>query len=84
MRSLLEDIRECQIKDPELKAYVKYLEEKALPTDGDTARRLVCKSKAFEMIDGVLHGESPTVLGRWCVVVPSELKSQLFAKAHGT
>ena len=48
MRSSLEDVRECQMKDPELKVYVKYLEEKALPTDGGAARRLVCESKAFE------------------------------------
>ena len=82
MRSSLEDIRECQMKDPELKVYVKYLEEKALPTDGDTARRFVCESKAFEMIDGVLHRESPTVPSRWCVVLPSELRAQLLAEAH--
>ena len=82
MQSSSKDIRECQMQDPELKAYVKYLEEKALLTDGDTARRLVFENKAFEMIDRVLHHESPMVPGRWCVVVPSELRSQLLVKAH--
>ena len=62
--------------------YIKYLEESELPTDESAARRLVLESKVFEMIDGVLHHESPTVPGRWCVVVLPELRSELLTEAH--
>ena len=78
----LKGIRERQLQNPELMAYIKYLEESELPTDESAARRLVLESKVFEMIDGVLHCESPTVTGRWCVVVPPELRSKLLTEAH--
>ena len=78
----LKDIRERQLQDPGLRTYIKYLEDKELPHDEGAARRLVLESKMFEMIDGILHRESPSVPGRWCVVVPPELRSQLLAEAH--
>ena len=61
----LKDIRERQLRDPGLRTYIKYLEDKELPCDEGTARRLVVESKMFEMIDGILHRESPSVPGRY-------------------
>ena len=63
--------------------YIKYLDY--LPTDESAAIRLVLESMVFEIIDGVLHCESPTVPGRysrWCVFVPPELRSELLTEAH--
>ena len=53
-----------------------------LPEDQKVARKIVLESQHYEMIDGVLHQENPNHPGRWCVVVPKELHSQLLTEAH--
>ena len=45
------ELRQLQIKDPELACYVAYLENGDLPTDDRTARKVVLGSKQYEMID---------------------------------
>ena len=77
-----EKIRELQYKGEELLSYVNYLERGSLPEDAQLVKRIVLGSKNFEMIDGVLHYESPTSPGRWCTVVPRELQQQLLTEAH--
>ena len=62
--------------------YIQYLERGALPIDGQTAKRVVLESKQFELIDGLLHREDPSCPGRWCLVVPKELRPQLLEEAH--
>ena len=39
------------------------------------------ESKNFELIDGLLYRD-PVCPGRWCLVVPKELCSQLLEEAH--
>ena len=40
------------------------------------------ESKNFELIDSLLLHEDPVCPGRWCLVVPKELHSQLLQKAN--
>ena len=60
----------------------EYLECGLLPTDKSIAQKVVLASKHYEMIDGVLHYEDPSRPGRWCVVVPKELRQQIIEEAH--
>ena len=78
----LEKIREVQLKDPDLALYFAYLECHTLPEDESIAKRIVLESKRLEVIDQVLHREDTSDPGRWCVVVPRELRSVLLEEAH--
>ena len=77
-----EELRKLQSQDESLVCYVKYLECNSLPSDDQAARRVVLESKNFELIDGLLHREDPACPGRWCLVVPKELRPQLLEEAH--
>ena len=76
------NVREVQKKDPLLLPYLHYLEQNVVPEDEKQAKRVVLESKAYEMIDGVLHHENPNQPGRWCIVVPSEVQPELLQEAH--
>ena len=60
-----------------------YLSEKVLPEDDRLARRITFESRHFDLLDGVLHHESPHYPGRWCTAVPTSLCSSLLEDAHG-
>ena len=62
--------------------FVEYLECCSLPTDKSIAQKVVLASRHYEMIDDVLHYEEPSRPGRWCVVVPKELRQQILEEAH--
>ena len=82
LKESLTEIRELQLKDPELAVYITYLEQKVLPENDSVAKRIVLESKRMELIDGVLHREDVADSSRWCVVVPCELRSNLLKEAH--
>ena len=77
-----DEIRKLQGQDDDLVRYVKYLECGSLSSDDQSVRKVVLESKNFELIDGLLHREDPVCPGRWCLVVPKELCSQLLEEAH--
>ena len=53
-----------------------------LPEDPKLAKKIVMESQHYEIIDGVLHHESPSYPGHWCIVVPQQLRPQLLHEAH--
>ena len=59
-----EEVRELQCQDEELVFYVKFLDSGFLPSDDQTARKVILGSKLFELIDGLLYHENPTCPGR--------------------
>ena len=69
-----------QQEDPEMAATLAYLVNGILPEDDKVSRRLVLESKQFEVT--VLYHENSVVPGRWCLVVPKELRAQLPPEAH--
>ena len=77
-----DEIRKLQGQDDDLVRYMKYLVCGSLPSDDQSARKVVLKSKNFELIDGLLHHKDPACPGRWCLVVPKELHSHLLEEAH--
>ena len=76
------EIRQMQMEDVDLQPYMKYHSHCLLPEDQNVARKIVLESQHYEMIDGVLHHENPNEPGRWCIVVPKKLHSQLLNEAH--
>ena len=71
-----------QMEDVDLQPYMKYHSHGLLLEDQNVARKIVLESQHYEMIDGVLHHENPNQPGRWCIVVPKKLHSQLLNEAH--
>ena len=54
LKDCLKEVREMQLKDPDLALYVTYLECHTLPDDR-VAKRIVLESRRMEIIDGVLY-----------------------------
>ena len=54
----------------------------ALPEDQKLAQNIVVENQHYEVIDGILHHKNPNSPGNWCVVVPSQLQTQLLTEAH--
>jgi hypothetical protein len=77
-----DELRQLQLQDVDLSIYIEYLERSVLPPDERAARKVVLGSKQYEMIDGILHYESPIRPGRWCIVVPTALRQQPLEEAH--
>ena len=75
-------IHQLQMIDIDLLPYMQYHSQGLLPEDQKVTRKTVLESQHYEMINGVLHHENPKQPGRWCVVVPTKLRSQLFTEAH--
>ena len=75
-------IHQLQMEDIDLLPYMQYHSHGLLPDDQKVARKIVLESQHYEMINGVLHHENPNQPGRWCVVVPTKLCSQLLTEAH--
>ena len=82
LKESLAEIRELQLKDPDLTIYFTYLEQNVLPEDDNVAKRKVMESKRMKLIDGVLHREDVSDSSRWYVVVPCELRNDLLKEAH--
>ena len=78
----LQEIATRQQTCPDLSDMFAYLSKKELPEDDKLAKRIVYESRHFDLLDGVLHHESPHFPGRWCVAVPSDLRSRLLDDAH--
>ena len=78
-----EKLRECQVMDPEMSEMMSYLQDRSLPDDDKSARRVVLESKQFELVEGLLYHENPAAFpDRWCLVVPKELRPTLLKEAH--
>ena len=71
-----------QMKDVDLQPYMKYHSHGLLPEDQKVAHKIVLESQHYDIIDGILYHENPNHPGRWCIVVPKDLRSQLLAEAH--
>ena len=76
------EIHQMQMEDVDLQTYMKYHSRGLLPEDQKVARKIVLESQHYEMIDDVLYHENPNHSGRWCIVVPKNLRSQLLTEAH--
>ena len=61
---------------------ILYLADGTLPEDEKVARKVVLESRHFDLLDGVLHHENPHSPGRWCVAVPTTLRTVLLEDAH--
>ena len=79
----LSELSQLQQSCPDLKPMFMYLSDKNLPGDDKLARRITFESRHFDLLDGVLHHESPHYPGRWCIAVPTSLRSSLLEDAHG-
>ena len=71
-----------QQEDPEMASMFAYLVNGILPEDDKVSHRLVLESKQFEVTDSELYHENSFVPGRWCLVVPKELRTQLLTEPH--
>ena len=77
----LAKIRSSQKEDSSLVVLCDYLEHGVLPVE-KSAKKLILESRHFEVIQGVLYYEPPTISGRLCVVVPEGLSQTLLKEAH--
>ena len=73
----LAKVSSYQQEDPEMASMFAYLVNGILPEGDKVSRRLVLESK-----HGVLYRENSVVPGRWCLVVPKELRTQLLTEPH--
>lgn len=80
----LAEIRNLQREDPSLASMCVYLERGLLPDDEKEAKKLVLEGHHYEVIQGVLYYEPPTIPRRLCVVVPEKSKTSLLNEAHAT
>ena len=46
------------------------------------AHKIVLVSQHYYIIDGILYHENPNHPGRWYIVVPKDMRSQLLAEAY--
>ena len=53
------DIGALQRKDPQLSNLITFLEKKELPDDQKLAKRILLEHSQYDLIDDVLHHESP-------------------------
>ena len=82
-KDVLEQAKKLQREDTECKVRLAYLEEGTLPDDDQRARRLSLERPHFIVIDGCLFHENPHRPGKWCLVVPEQMRQQLLHEAHG-
>ena len=75
-------IHKLQMEDIDLQPHLKYHTHGVLPENPKLAKKIVMESQHYEIIDGVLHHESPNYPGHWCIVVPQQLRPQLLHEAH--
>ena len=61
-----------------------YLEDGKLhvPDADISARRLAMEKSRYEIIDGVLYFENPSVSGKWRIAVLKELRATLLSETH--
>ena len=57
LKESLKEVRELQLKDPDLALYLSFLESNTLPDNDGVAKRIVLESRRMEVIDGVLYCE---------------------------
>ena len=65
-----EEIRRSQREDPDLGPMILFLEDGKLPENPNAAKRMVLEKSCFDLIDGVLYYEGPSVPGKWRIAVP--------------
>ena len=73
-------IRGSQLKDPNLKLIVDYLENGILPQDEGRARELVLGSSSYWLLDGILYHVEPDKSLR--LIPPDHDREHLFQEAH--
>ena len=76
------DIETLQRQDEELAPIFRFLEDGIVPGDDRRAKRLALEKSSFEVIDGVLYHENPSVPGVWRIVVPKALRETLLKESH--
>ena len=60
----------------------QYLEDSRLPDNDTSARRLALEKTHYEIIDGILYFENPSVPGKWRIAIPKELRATLLSETH--
>ena len=78
----VDEIRRLQREDSELVTIFQYLEDGKLPDTDTSARRLALEKSRYEIIDGILYFENPSVPGKWRIAVPKELRATLLSETH--
>ena len=73
-------IRGSQLKDPNLKLIIDYLENRILPQDEGRARELVLGSSSYQLLDGILYHVEPDKSLR--LIPPDHDREHLFQEAH--
>ena len=73
-------IRGSQLKDPNLKLIIDYLENGMLPQDEGRARELVLGSSSYQLSDGILYHVEPDKSLR--LIPPDHDREHLFREAH--
>ena len=79
----IQEVRQYQLKDANLRAMMVYVEKEELPEDEKAAKKLILESKSYEMVEGVLHHKHAKDPAKWCVVVPKEEQPKLLGEHHG-
>ena len=77
-----ENLSELQKSDSTLGDMFMYLLKGILPAEDKAACKVILESRHFDLLDGVLYHENPHTPGRWCLVVPSDLRVSLLEDAH--
>ena len=73
-------IRGSQLKDPNLKLIIDYLENGMLPQDKERARELVLGSSSYQLLDGILYHVEPDKSLR--LIPPDHDREHLFRETH--
>ena len=72
-----------QMKDPDLRELILYLEHEQLPDDPERSRKLVAKVPQFVLVGGILRYLDHSRGDRASVAVPLHLRENLMQEAHG-
>ena len=78
----LKEVNESQLEDADMAAMIAYLQDGTLPDEEKSSRRIILEGKQFDVVDGILYHENPTLPGRWCIVAPKKFRSTLLEEAH--
>ena len=74
-------LREEQLRDPDLKIYLDYLDQGLVPQNQRIAQRLAAERLCYETVDGVLFRVEKD--GTLKLIPPASRREQLIADLHG-
>jgi len=82
LQQKLNEIATLQKSDPELQDMFRYLSEGYLPSEEQSAWKVILESQHFYLVDGVLCHEHPHDVGPWCLTTPVSLRIPLMKDAY--